>query len=368
MSNITVEDLRFWLDHLDDPDPVESSSSSSSLVATIISNCLLFCLIFGLSATVSIDSLKRQLSNKFAILAGIGVQFLVMPLLGFLAVIIRQGDGFTHAMGISLLVVTSSPGGSYSNWWCSLFNAEIALSVAMTAISTILAVGMLPGNLLFYSHLAYGINKAEDMNVVASLDFGTLFISLGIVMGGIILGLYASYKIRNNTFSRWANSIATLSGVALVLVSVVLSNSGTESKLWNKSWKFYVGVAVPCLFSMAGANIISRAFRLSGPERVAISIECCYQNTGIATSVAVTMFTDPEIRAQAVAVPLFYGMVEVVVIAIYSIIAWKAGWTKAPANENFCVVISKTYEVEDSLIGVEDEFEFEPNLKDRELT
>jgi hypothetical protein len=86
---------------------------------------------------------------------------------------------------------------------------------------------------------------------------------------------------------------------------------------------------------------------LSPPETVAISIECCYQNTGIATSVAITMFDNVEERAQAVAVPLFYGIIEAVVIGIYCIWAWKVGWTKAPKDENLCLVIARTYEIDE---------------------
>jgi hypothetical protein len=59
------------------------------------------------------------------------------------------------------------------------------------------------------------------------------------------------------------------------------------------------------------------------------------------------MFSDPTERAEAVSVPLFYGIVEAVIISLYCVWAWKAGWTKGPADENFCVIISKTYEVEE---------------------
>jgi predicted Na+-dependent transporter len=338
--------------HLDDMTNTTSENEivedSSNMIATILSNFFLFVLIFGLSATVSIDSLKHQLGNKFALLTGVGMQFVIMPLLGFLSVFIlsKGDDGFTQAMGITLLVVTSSPGGSYSNWWCSLFNADLALSVAMTAVSTMLSVVMLPANLLLYSHLAYGGSDNDETNIVAALDFGTLFISLGIVMGGIISGLFCSYKIQSACFQTWANRAANVSGIALILVSILLSSVGVETSFWNQHWKFYAGVAFPCIVGLSLANLLSRTFRLGKPECVAISIECCYQNTGIATSVAVTMFSDPEIRAQAVAVPLFYGLVEAALIGVYCVWAWKAGWTKAPASEKLCIVVSKTYEVD----------------------
>jgi predicted Na+-dependent transporter len=87
---------------------------------------------------------------------------------------------------------------------------------------------------------------------------------------------------------------------------------------------------------MTVANIVSRSFHLTPSEVMALSIECCYQNTAIATSVAVTMFLDPTERAEAVSVPLFYGVVEAVIIGVYCVCAWKLGWTKAPSNEKVC--------------------------------
>jgi hypothetical protein len=75
---------------------------------------LLFCLVFGMSATVDIGCLYAQLKNRKAIGTGILLQFLVLPFLGFMVV---KTLNLNHAMGITLLVVTSSPGGSYSNWY-----------------------------------------------------------------------------------------------------------------------------------------------------------------------------------------------------------------------------------------------------------
>ena len=79
----------------------------------IVGNALLFALVFGMSATVDTASMQRQVRNKNAILLGLFCQFILLPLLGFLVVKLFRLDA---ALGITLLVVTSSPGGSYSNW------------------------------------------------------------------------------------------------------------------------------------------------------------------------------------------------------------------------------------------------------------
>ena len=83
----------------------------------VFSNFLLFFLVFSMSATVDIDKLRKQLSNKHALLTGVSLQFLILPFVGFLVVTIFQ---FPAPVGITLLVVTSSPGGSYSNWYVLL--------------------------------------------------------------------------------------------------------------------------------------------------------------------------------------------------------------------------------------------------------
>lgn len=310
--------------------------SKLAVFSAVMSNIFLFFLVFGMSATVNVNDLKHQLTNKFAIGTGVAMQFLVMPLLGFVAVCIFSGHGFTKAMGISLLVVTASPGGSYSNWWCSTFNAELALSVAMTSVSSLLSIAFLPANLLLYGWLAYGVVQGqENINIVAALDFGSIFVTLGVVLGAILSGLWVGCRFDYPLFHERANKVGSLCGVLLIFFSIFLGSGagGAETNFWSLPWSFYVGSAFPCIVGMALANIISRSAHMTPPEVVAISIECCYQNTAIATSVAVTMFSDPNERAEAVSVPLFYGFVEAVIIGFYCVWAWKMGWTKAPKDE-----------------------------------
>lgn len=304
-------------------------------VIEVVGNCLLFMLVFGMSATVDIGCMRTQLGNKRAILTGVFLQFVVLPFLGFIVV---KSLNMSAAMGITLLVVTSSPGGSYSNWWCSMFNGDLALSVTMTAISTVMSVIMLPLNLLFYVRFCY------DADVISSLDWVALFTSLIVVLSAIGLGLLASDRINSHNFNMHANRLGNFAGISLVVFSAVLSNSDEDSQMWEREWKFYFGVAAPCVFGLIVANIMTSLLRLIKPERVTVSIECCYQNVGIATSMALTMFEGDEL-SEAMGVPFYYGMVEAIVLGIYCVGAWKAGWTKAPSDVNFFTMLATSYEV-----------------------
>ncbi|KAI2509246.1 Sodium Bile acid symporter family [Fragilaria crotonensis] len=307
------------------------------LLAEIGSSVLLYFLVFGMSATVDIRQLRKQLRNRNALLTGITLQFIVLPFLGFVVVKLLQ---LPAPMGITLLVITSSPGGSYSNWWCSLFNADLALSVTMTTISTLLSIVMLPVNLVLYATTTY------SNDVVKSLDWTALFISLVVVIGGIFTGLLCSATIDSHRFNLIANKVGNVAGLALVTFSIVVSSSDHKAALWQQPPVFYIGVALPCLLGLLVATWMAAYFRLAKPERVAVAVECCYQNTGIATSVAAAMFEGEEL-AVAVGVPLFYGICEAVFLAIYCTTCWKLGWTKAPADENLCTVIFTSYEVKE---------------------
>lgn len=180
----------------------------------------------------------------------------------------------------------------------------------MTAISTLLSVIMLPLNLLLYTRFSY-----ED-DVVSSLDWVSLFVALAVVISAIGLGLFASAKIRSHYFNKIANRCGNFAGLALVVFSATMSNTGGDSKLWEHHWTYYASVAAPCILGLIIANILTSFVQLAKPERVTVSVECCYQNVGIATSVALTMFEDNEL-SEAMGVPLFYGLVEAVAVGLY---------------------------------------------------
>lgn len=324
-----------------------SDSKMKELLVDILTKVLLFLLIFGMAATVDMKNMKQQIKNKRAIIMGITMQFLIMPLLGFISVVTFKSLGLTSAMGISLLIVTSSPGGSYSNWWCSLFNADLALSVVLTTISTILSTVLLPTNLLLYAHAAFGFNSGGN-DILKSIDFLALFISLSIVIGAILIGIYSSYKLKSVAFRKASNAIGSISGIALIIVSAVFSSSGEGAKPWQQPWSFYVAVSIPCIAGLALSNIFAMIAKLKNPEVVTLSVECCYQNVGIAASAVLSMFQTNEEVQQAMCVPLFYGLLEAFILGLYCIIAWKLGWTKAPKDEKICIILAKSYEVEET--------------------
>ena len=69
------------------------------------------------ASTVDIRNMRQQLRNFKAVSIGVFCQFILLPFLGYAVVEMFQ---LPPSVGITLIIVVSSPGGSYSNWWCRL--------------------------------------------------------------------------------------------------------------------------------------------------------------------------------------------------------------------------------------------------------
>lgn len=340
-------------------------SKGFDIASQLLTNLFLFFLVMGMASTVDIRDIKNQLKKKKAICVGLFCQFALLPFIGWAVVMIFN---FPYPIGITLLVVVSSPGGSYSNWWCALMNADLALSVSMTTASTFLSLAFLPLNLFLYTWAAYG---DDDGSILKSINFGGIFISLAIVIAAIAVGVFCSWKYDTPRWHRVAYLGGNISGICLILFTAVLAfipSSGDqpthEDLARGDTSVTYMGISIPCVLGLAISTFLSSLISLSKPERLTTAVECCYQNTGIATSAALSLFsTNDQLLTQAMRVPFIYGLVEIISIGLYLVIGWKLGWSKAPKNEKFCTVIKNSYEIRDAGDG-EGENESEAGIED----
>jgi predicted Na+-dependent transporter len=383
------------------------NSSSTITAATVASQVLMFLMTLGLSATVQFDKLRQRLAkDPKAVWVGVGLQYTIVPLVGLCTVLLLQ-PVLTPPMAISLLVLTASPGGSYSTWWTATWNGDVPLSVAMTTISSILGVILLPLNiwmttsiLAAYSTTTNGttgtidtvssqLQPTEQTSVVDLLNFTSLLLSLAVVVVAILAGLSLGYLFDTTSFRNRMNWLGNLSGLGLVVVgmwssfhtsgnshspnedqytefamnnledigatpSASLVAGGSQSNA-GTAWPFlYLAVIIPCVLCIWLPNVVARYWlNCSKPETITIAIECCYQNNGIATSVALAMFSNATDRTQALAVPLVYGVMEAMIIFFYGLWAWKSGWTNAPPGATLWSVLFQSFENEAGNVGKE---------------
>ena len=305
---------------------------AASSLAGLLSNVLLFLLIGGMAGSCDAGLLRSKFttSNGFrGIMAGLACQFVLLPLLGFLALLLFPQP---PATAISLLIVTTSPGGGFSGFWCFAANADLALSVAMTTASTIVSMIALPLNVLLYITLLYG--RSVDVNLPALLSGCAIVIS----------GVFSGYSIsrRYPGLRQPVSSFGQAAGVALMVVGA-LTNGRSRQPVWTNEASWFAAISVPVIGGLSIAMLIAVAVRLPRPQAVAVAIECCYQNTGLALTIALSAMDAADV-GRASGVPLLYGLVEIAVIPVFALAAWRLGWTYAPKSENCVVALVGNYQ------------------------
>merc|ERR1712107_941418 len=113
--------------------------------------------------------------------------------------------------------------------------------------------------------------------------------------------------------------IGNISGISLIILtffsSIVTMGPENEETTppWNKKAEIYVLIVILFFSALVSSLLISSLWflRLRHPERVAIIVEICYQNIGIASAVALSAYCDdPKKRSDAATVPLLYGILQ----------------------------------------------------------
>ncbi|XP_013785663.1 uncharacterized protein LOC106469698 [Limulus polyphemus] len=249
---------------------VSRSESPSQILFVIILGILVVINNINMGCHIDVSLIIDVLKKPVAPLIGLASQFFFMPLASFGFGLLLFND-LTWRLG--LFTLGCSPGGTMSNFWNIIFHGDVSLSVIMTFISTIAALGFIP---LWMSTLGSQMLPLGELSIpfeklVTSLIGLTIPIGIGI--------LIQRFKPRWADFSRKIIRPFTLICVAISLVSGIYSYYYVIL-LFN--WRVVVaGMAVAWGGFFFGA-IFSWIFRLSRPQVIAVAFETALQNASIA--------------------------------------------------------------------------------------
>ena len=241
----------------------------SHLKPTLI-NPLLGVIMFGMGLTLKPEDFKVVFSRPKDVAVGCLSQFTVMPLLAFALTRIFKLD---EALAIGVILVGCCPGGTASNVISYLAKGDLALSVGMTAVSTLLAPVLTP---LLVWLLA---GKTVDVNVL-----GMLLSILWVVILPIVLGLLAK-RFWPGTTERASAYLPALSSLAICVI-VIIVIAANAHKLLTGGWIVMLVVVLHNVCGLAAGYLTGTLLHLTPAKRRAISIEVGMQNSGLASSLA----------------------------------------------------------------------------------
>jgi BASS family bile acid:Na+ symporter len=242
-------------------------------------------IMFGMGTTLSPDDFLRVAKRPWAVATGVFLQFLVMPLVGYL---LAKGFGFSGELAAGCVLVGSVAGGTASNVIAFLAKADVALSVTMTCCSTLLSPFVTPLAMKVLAGCFVEIDAASMMVeilkvVIVPIAAGALVHRLlkrqfeahkalcdrvlsVLSMTGICFTILALTAPSRDTFAS--------AGLAIVVAAIVHNTIGYVSGYWL-------------------TRLVGRFARMGEAEARTVAIEVGMQNGGMAGALSVSVLNSP---------------------------------------------------------------------------
>lgn len=236
---------------------------------------LLGIIMFGMGMTLSASDFKKVFSHPKSVLIGVVAQYVIMP---FLAFVLAYGLGLPPEIAVGVILVGACPGGTSSNVMTYLARGNTALSVSMTAVSTLLAPILTPAITLLLASKWLPVSAGAMFKSVVTI------VLLPIVLGLIVKALFQKQVEKSISVLPFVSVI----GIVAIVAAVV---SGNKEKILESGLLILAVVILHnCLGYLLGF-LAAKILKMNYEDQKAVSIEVGMQNSGLAAALAAAHFT-----------------------------------------------------------------------------
>ena len=280
---------------------------------------LLGVVMFGMGLSLRAHDFALVLRRPGDVAVGVAAQFVCMPALaGALCEALR----LPPELALGVVLVGACPGGTASNVIAFLARGDVALSVTMTACSTLLAPLATPALVLLLA------GKKVDVNALAMFLSIVKVVLAPILLGAAINRLFARLAARIRGGMPAVSSVA----IAVIVASVV---AGSAEKILDNAGLIALAVVAHNLLGMALGWAAGRLFRMDAARCRTLAVEVGMQNSGLAASLAKTHFpTMPLAAVPGALFSVWHNLSGAVFAALCARAdARRSGKASAPARE-----------------------------------
>lgn len=237
-------------------------------------NYLLMVVMFGMGLTMKLNDFKVVFVHPKEMIVGCVAQFTIMPLLAFA---LGKIFGLEAALLAGVILVGTCPGGTSSNVITYMSKGNVALSVGMTSVNTLLSPVLTPA--ITYLLLRTSVNVDVWAMCLSILQVVILPIALGFVVN----------RFAGKFVARAVELLPVISVIAICLIvsTVVSHNAG---KIMTTGAIVFVVVILHNLLGYACGFGVGKLFRMDLAKTKALTVEIGMQNSGLATSLAASAF------------------------------------------------------------------------------
>lgn len=267
-----------------------SPRSMSDVIKLVVLPLALMVIMFGMGLTLTLADFKRVILSPKAKLIGLANQLILLPLIAFGLVHLFR---LSPELAVGLMLVAACPGGPTSNLITHLSRGDTALSVTLTAVSSLVTVFTIP--LIVGASLTHFMGDAETS---ISLPFGKtvgqlMLVTLVPVMLG--MGVLARWPAFARRMGKPVNVLSMLF-LALVILIAVMREPDLAGQFREAGW----ATLTMNITTMVLGFAIAAAAGLALPQRISISIESGIQNGTMSLAIALGLIGDPRIAVPAV--------------------------------------------------------------------
>ena len=254
-----------------DIDAIRLNFSPESLM---LLNAILAVVMFSIALDLKPSDFKALARTPKALLTGMVSQFLVLPVLTYLMLLVTNPQ---PSIALGLILVAACPGGNISNFITHRAGGNSALSVSMTGIATVAAILMTPFNVAFWGNLYEPTRAILRQTTLDPVSIAvTVFFML---IQPLILGIVMNVR-RPDLAARIRATMQRIS-MAIFIGFIVLALAA--------NWSFFLSfagavaglVVVHNALALSGGYLTATVMRLSEYDRRAITIETGIQNSGL---------------------------------------------------------------------------------------
>ncbi len=259
-------------------DHVRLNFSPSGLFAL---NVTIAFIMFGVALDIKLSHFWDIIIKPKSAIIGLISQFILLPLVTFIAIIFIKP---TPTVALGMILVAACPGGNISNFMSALAKGNVALSVSMTAISTLAATFMTPLNFAVWGKLYlnyYSKATAGSYLVPIEIDFLQMVQTVVILLGiPVVLGLLFAQYFPNLT--KKIKKPIRQASIIIFIGFVIVLLSANFSHFMNYMHIVFFIVLIHNGLALATGFTFSSLFRLPQIDRRSITIETGIQNSGLA--------------------------------------------------------------------------------------
>ncbi|MFK3915322.1 bile acid:sodium symporter family protein [Psychrobacter sp. NPDC078370] len=251
----------------------------------ILLNLILALMMFGVSLSLRLEDFKRIVLSPIAPIAGLFAQFFLLPLATCL---------FTWALNIDpelalgMILVASCPGGSFSNIMTWLARGNVAVSVSMTAVSSLAAAILTPVNFAFYGWL--NPHTREYLTKITIEPSSILILVLLVLALPLVLGMVTGRRLPDLVV-RIQKPLRIFS-LLVLMAFVAIAFSSNFALFLERFHSFFWLVVGHNLLALSLGYGMGLMLKLPVADRRAVTLEVGIQNSGLGLVILFTFFPE----------------------------------------------------------------------------